>query len=64
MPLSVQNPAVKGVFEPTVMSRSDIVKYRACYDAIERRNQSGKIIQDKVILFLILVILEDIHVDI
>ena len=25
MPLSVQNPAMKGVFEPTVMSRSRVV---------------------------------------
>jgi len=25
MPLSVQNPAVKGVFEPTVMSRFGVV---------------------------------------
>ena len=25
MPLSVQNPAVKGFFEPTVMSRSGVV---------------------------------------
>jgi len=26
MPLSVQNPAVKGVFEPTVISRSGVVR--------------------------------------
>ena len=25
MPVSIQNPAVKGVFEPTVMSRSGVV---------------------------------------
>ena len=42
----------------------NVNKYCACYDAIERRNQSGKTIHDKVILFLISVILEDIHVDI
>ena len=42
----------------------NVNKYCACYDAIDRRNQSGKTIQDKVILFLISVILEDIHVDI
>ena len=28
MPLSVQNPAVKRVFEPTVMSRSGVVRER------------------------------------
>ena len=28
MPLSVQNPAVKLVFEPTVMSRSEVVGAR------------------------------------
>ena len=42
----------------------NVNKYCACYDVIERRNQSGKTIHDKVILFLISVILEDIHVDI
>jgi hypothetical protein len=43
-------------------------KYYACYDAIDRRNQSGKTIQGKVsvnvIFFHISLILEHIHVDI
>jgi len=32
---------------------NQVNKFCACYEAIERRNQSGATIQDKVIVFLL-----------
>ena len=45
--------------ESSIMHRwmtilNQVNKFSACYEAIERRNQSGAIIQDKVIVFLLL----------
>ena len=46
MPLSVQNPAVKGVFEPAVMYRSGVVPA----SLKEKRNICGRTGQFNLIL--------------